>query len=153
MAVHLSRPEDALPLFERAIELNPTTPGISRELRQRANHNGTRVTFAEAAFVRAILLRASFTEALMNLVTVRRNRGNLDEHGTPTALARTPAELAGRRLCARCCPSREESTTRLQRLNDKSLKRCSRVVDSSRLGQQRAPGLRQANSAAYERVQ
>ncbi len=38
-----------------------------------------RIGDAEAAFARAISLRPDFPEALMNLATVRRNRGDLDE--------------------------------------------------------------------------
>jgi len=78
LAAQLNRPDDALPLFERAIALNPAVPEY------HANYGNAltiaaRIDDAEAAFAKAISLRPDFPEALMNLATVRRNRGDLDE--------------------------------------------------------------------------
>jgi predicted TPR repeat methyltransferase len=78
LAAQLNQPDDALPLFERAIALNPTVPEY------HANYGntlmiGARIDDAEAAFAKAISLRPEFPEALMNLATVRRGRGDLDE--------------------------------------------------------------------------
>ena len=78
LAAQVNRPDDALPLLERAIALNPAVPEY------HANYGNAltiaaRIDDAEAAFAKAISLRLDFPEALMNLATVRRNRGDLDE--------------------------------------------------------------------------
>ena len=78
LAAQLNRSDEALPLFERAIAINPAVPEF------HANYGNAlmiaaRIGDAEAAFARAISLRSDFPEALMNLATVRRNRGDLDE--------------------------------------------------------------------------
>jgi predicted TPR repeat methyltransferase len=77
LAAQLNRADDALPLFERAIALNPTVPEY------HANHGNAltiagRSADAERAFEKAIALRPDFPEALMNLATVRRNRRDLE---------------------------------------------------------------------------
>lgn len=77
LAAQLNRADDALPLFERAIALNPTVPEY------HANYGNAltivaRSVDAEAAFEKAIALRPDFPEALMNLATVRRTRGDLE---------------------------------------------------------------------------
>jgi tetratricopeptide (TPR) repeat protein len=78
LAAQLNRPEDALPLFERAIALNPAVP------ENHANYSNAltiaaRIDDAEAAFAKAISLRPDSPEPLMNLATVRRSRGDLDK--------------------------------------------------------------------------
>jgi tetratricopeptide (TPR) repeat protein len=64
LAAQVNRPDDALPLFERAIALNPTVPEY------HANYGNAltiaaRIDDAEAAFAKAISLRPDFPEALM----------------------------------------------------------------------------------------
>src|SRR5262249_50814793 len=78
LAAQLHPPDDAPPLVQRAIALNPAVPEY------HANYGNAltiaaRIDDAEAAFAKAISLRPDFPEALMNLATVRRNRGDLDE--------------------------------------------------------------------------
>jgi len=78
LAAQVNRPDDALPLLERAIALNPAVPEY------HANYGNAlmiaaRIDDAGSAFAKAVSLRPDFPEALMNLATVRRNRGDLDE--------------------------------------------------------------------------
>src|SRR5262245_8391021 len=88
LAAQLNQPDDALPLFERAIALNPLVPEF------HANYGNalmlaSRIEEAGAAFEKAASLRADFPEALMNLATVRRHQGELD--GAEQLLARALA--------------------------------------------------------------
>ena len=78
LAAQLSRTGDALPLFERAIPINPAVPEYHANYGNALTLAG-RIDDAEAAFATALSLRPDFPEALMNLATVRRNRGDLDE--------------------------------------------------------------------------
>jgi predicted TPR repeat methyltransferase len=77
LAAQLNRADDALPLFERAIALNPTVPEYHANYGNALTIAGRSVD-AEAAFEKAIALRPNFPEALMNLATVRRNRRDLE---------------------------------------------------------------------------
>ena len=77
LAAQLNQPDEALPLFEHAIALNPLVPEY------HANYGNalmlaSRIDEAGAAFEQAASLRADFPEALMNLATVRRHQGDLD---------------------------------------------------------------------------
>ena len=77
LAAQLNRPDDALPLFEHAIALNPAVPEYHVNYGNALTIT-SRIEEAEAAFARAISLRPDFPEAVMNLATVRRSRGDLD---------------------------------------------------------------------------
>ena len=95
LAAQLNRSADALPLFERAIALNPTVPEYYANY-GNALMIASRIAEAEAAFAKAISLRSNFPEALMNLATVRRNRGDLESaERLLLPCARAAARVAG----------------------------------------------------------
>lgn len=78
LAAQLNRPDDALPLFERAILIRPDVPEYYANYANTLIITG-RLDDAEIAFGKAILLRPDFPEALMNLAILRRGHGDIEE--------------------------------------------------------------------------
>jgi hypothetical protein len=88
LAAQLNRPDDALPLFERAIALNPDVPEYHANYGNADNRGADRRR--GGGLRKGHFAAAGFSEALMNLATVRRNRGDLMRRSV-SYTARSPA--------------------------------------------------------------